>query len=170
MTKFTPFHGAPSWKECISGSDGTFHEDWRLMNCLNFVFKPHAFESVEQMERQYNQVISSFYRGKAYRKRFKSKIWEHRWTIWHMLKNAWGFFKAYQHFTPDSADLDKYGSWPALHKCQPPALPPAKPNDPPRRFAGAKWSTTPKPPALITVPQAALGEGSHEHGHDHDHG
>lgn len=146
ITKFTPFHGAPSWKECISGDEGTFHEDWRLMNCLNFIYQPHGFDSVGQMETQYNQVVTSFYRGKPYHRRFKKNLWAHRWTIWHMIKNAWGFFQAYRHFKPDSADLKDYGSWPALHPCQPPAaLPPAKSNEPARHFAGAKWSSTPKP-------------------------
>lgn len=38
MAKFTPFPGAPLW--ATIKDEGTFNEDWRLMNCLNFVFVP----------------------------------------------------------------------------------------------------------------------------------
>ena len=38
MAKFTPFPGAPLWNTIKE--EGTFNEDWRLMNCLNFVFVP----------------------------------------------------------------------------------------------------------------------------------
>jgi anaerobic magnesium-protoporphyrin IX monomethyl ester cyclase len=44
MTKFSPLHGAPIWDECANGTEsGEFIEDWRLMNCLNFVFLPEGF-------------------------------------------------------------------------------------------------------------------------------
>jgi radical SAM superfamily enzyme YgiQ (UPF0313 family) len=173
MTKFTPFHGAPSWNECISGADGTFHEDWRLMNCLNFVYKPHGFDSVEQMEKQYNQVVTSFYRSRGYQQRFKKNIWKHKWTIWHMIKNAYGFFQAYRHFKPDSAHLDEKYTWPELHPAQPAhQLPPAKSNDPVRRFAGAKWQAISRPAptaALAANAAAAAPAAAGDHGHDHPH-
>jgi len=38
MTKFTPFPGAPIWKTLAE--EGEMNEDWRLMNCLHFVFVP----------------------------------------------------------------------------------------------------------------------------------
>ena len=38
MAKFTPFPGAPLWETIRE--EGTFEEDWRQMNCLNFVFVP----------------------------------------------------------------------------------------------------------------------------------
>jgi len=68
MTKFTPFHGAPMWHEIIAnnGKDGNFHEDWRLMNCLNFVYIPEGFQSREQMEDLYNWHILRFYKSKLY--------------------------------------------------------------------------------------------------------
>lgn len=43
MTKFSPLHGAPIWDECASGTSGDLIEDWRLMNCLNFVYLPEGF-------------------------------------------------------------------------------------------------------------------------------
>ena len=43
MTKFSPMYGAPIWDECKDGESGDFHEDWRLMNCLNFVYLPKGF-------------------------------------------------------------------------------------------------------------------------------
>ena len=40
ISKFSPFFGAPIWDECLAGASGTFHQDWRLMNCLHFTFLP----------------------------------------------------------------------------------------------------------------------------------
>ena len=180
MTKFTPFHGAPSWNECIDGSDGTFHEDWRLMNCLNFIYKPHGFDSVEQMERMYNKVVSSFFRSEGYQRRFRERIYKHRWTVWHFIKNLPTVISAYNHFKPEAKHLDDKNVWPALHPAQPAAmLPPAKKNEPVRRFAGAKWNAVPKKsaapqpvaaaPAGLKLPLAEAKVHGHEHGHDHAH-
>jgi magnesium-protoporphyrin IX monomethyl ester (oxidative) cyclase len=43
MSKFTPFHGAPLWANIHH--EGQLEEDWRQMNCLNFVFVPHSISS-----------------------------------------------------------------------------------------------------------------------------
>ncbi len=48
MSKFTPFPGAPVWQELRD--EGTFEENWKLMNCLNFVFVPKAIESKEKLD------------------------------------------------------------------------------------------------------------------------
>ena len=59
MAKFTPFPGAPLW-HTIHG-EGTFTEDWRLMNCLNFVFVPKGIASKERLDFLYNAHVKRFY-------------------------------------------------------------------------------------------------------------
>lgn len=87
MTKFSPLHGAPIWEECVSGESGDFIEDWRLMNCLNFVFLPDGFSSRDEMDALYNWHVKRFYDSKAYRRRFAGRLWQHRWSLWHVLKH-----------------------------------------------------------------------------------
>jgi len=88
MTKFSPLYGAPIWEECLDGSSGDFIEDWRLMNCINSVYKPHGFESREEMDALYNWHVRRFYDSKAYRHRFAKRLWEHRWSLWHAAKHS----------------------------------------------------------------------------------
>jgi radical SAM superfamily enzyme YgiQ (UPF0313 family) len=88
MTKFSPLHGAPIWDECAGGESGDFREDWRLMNCLNFVFRPSAFASRAEMDALYNWHVLRFYQSKGYRRRFARRLWDHRWSLWHLVKNA----------------------------------------------------------------------------------
>ena len=78
LTKFSPLHGAPLWAECVAGGEGDFHEDWRLLNCLNSVFLPRGFESREQMDALYNAHIERFYGSKAYRRRFGRRVFTTR--------------------------------------------------------------------------------------------
>ncbi len=87
VTKFAPLHGAPIWDECLSGAEGDFNEDWRLMNCVNFVFRPKAFASRDEMDALYNWHIMRFYNGRAYHHRFARRLWQHRWSLWHVLKH-----------------------------------------------------------------------------------
>ncbi len=109
MTKFTPFHGAPMWHEILmnEGKEGTFHEDWRLMNCLNFVYMPAAFKTRGEMENLYNWHVQRYYNSPGFRQRFKSRLWQHRWTLWHLLKHLPGFLGAKRAFTPDPKLLDR---------------------------------------------------------------
>jgi len=121
MTKFTPFHGAPMWHEIIhnNGKDGDFHEDWRLMNCLNFVYIPKGFGSREQMEELYNWHIMRFYHGKPYQRRFRKRIWQHRWTLWHMIKNLPMLLRAKNHFTHEGVSVATQLEKIPLHPAQP---------------------------------------------------
>ena len=76
-----------------------FHEDWRLMNCLNFVYIPEGFSSREQMADLYPWHIMRFYKGKQYHRRFAKRLWQHRWTFWHMAKHLPMLLRAKSHFT-----------------------------------------------------------------------
>ncbi|MFN0304440.1 MAG: B12-binding domain-containing radical SAM protein [Burkholderiales bacterium] len=122
MTKFTPFHGAPMWHEIIqnNGKEGSFHEDWRLMNCLNFVYVPEGFSSREQMEDLYNWHIMRFYKSKQYHRRFAKRLWQHRWTFWHMAKHLPMLLRAKSHFTHEGVSVATQLEEIPLHPAQPP--------------------------------------------------
>ena len=101
LTKFSPLHGAPLWAECVAGTEGDFIEDWRLLNCLNPVYRPSGFASREQMDALYNGHIQRFYGSRAYRRRFGRRLWEHRWSLWHLLRHLPQALAARRYFTSE---------------------------------------------------------------------
>jgi len=124
MTKFSPLYGAPIWDECVSGVSGEFHEDWRLMNCLNFVFLPKGFESREEMDALYNWHLMRFYQSKTYRRRFAKRLWEHRWSLIHLLKNLPRVIQANRYFKANQKQLEAIRQNFPLHPRQPQNLMP----------------------------------------------
>ena len=125
MTKFSPLHGAPIWDECASNTTGDMVEDWRLMNCLNFVYKPAGFESREQMDALYNWHIRRFYHSKRYHRRFAKRLWQHRWSLWHILKHLPETIAAARYFSANKEALERAKRDFALHPRQPLGLRPA---------------------------------------------
>jgi len=103
MTKFSPMYGAPIWDECFDGEEGDFIEDWRLMNCLNFVFRPSGFETRAQMDALYNWHLRRYYDSRGYRRRFVKRLWEHRWSLWHLAKNLPRTVQAARYFSRGAA-------------------------------------------------------------------
>jgi anaerobic magnesium-protoporphyrin IX monomethyl ester cyclase len=101
MSKFTPFPGAPVWSKLRE--EGTFKEDWKLMNCLNFVFIPKAIASKEKLDYLYNSHVKRFYSDPAWRRHFARRIWQHRWSIYHLLRHLPSFLAAKQNFEPGNA-------------------------------------------------------------------
>ncbi|MBC9072509.1 radical SAM protein [Thauera sp. CAU 1555] len=124
MTKFSPMYGAPIWDECVSGKEGDFIEDWRLMNCLNFVYKPAGFESREEMDALYNWHVRRYYDSKAYRRRFSKKLWQHRWSLWHVVKNLPRVIQAARYFSANKEQLEAAKQNFAPHPRQPQGLKP----------------------------------------------
>ena len=124
MTKFSPLHGAPIWEECASGVSGDFIEDWRLMNCLNFVFLPDGFSSREEMDALYNWHVQRFYDSKGYRRRFAKRLWAHRWSLWHVLKHLPETIAAARYFSANKAQLEKSKREFKLHPRQPVGMQP----------------------------------------------
>ena len=122
MTKFSPLHGAPIWDECASGEAGTFHEDWRLMNCLNFVFVPEGFSSNSEMDALYNETVRSLYKSKNYRRRFLKRLWQHRWSLWHIIKNLPNIIRAARYFSANQKQLEAAAEAFPLHARQPSGL------------------------------------------------
>jgi len=98
MAKFTPFPGAPLWKTI--GQEGEFKEDWEEMNCLNFVFIPHSIGSKATLDHLYNWHVKRFYTDKAWLGKFRKRIWRHRHSIWHILKNLPDFLTAKSQLEP----------------------------------------------------------------------
>jgi anaerobic magnesium-protoporphyrin IX monomethyl ester cyclase len=98
MAKFTPFHGAPVWKTILE--EGTLDEQWRLMNCLNFVFVPKTIASKAVLDQLYNTHVKRFYSDPQWRRRFRKRFWEHRHSLWYMIRNLPGFLSAMRSFEP----------------------------------------------------------------------
>ncbi|MGA9962155.1 MAG: radical SAM protein [Azonexus sp.] len=124
MTKFSPLHGAPIWDECVSDVSGKMVEDWRLMNCLNFVFLPHGFTSREEMDALYNWHVKRFYDSKGYQRRFAKRLWAHRWSLWHVLKHLPETIAAARYFSANKEQLEKAKREFKLHPRQPVGLKP----------------------------------------------
>ena len=124
MTKFSPMYGAPIWDECVSGKEGDFIEDWRLMNCLNFVYKPNGFESREEMDALYNWHVRRFYDSKPYRRRFAKRLWAHRWSLWHIVRHLPEVIRAARYFSANKAQLEAAKQNFAPHPRQPSGLKP----------------------------------------------
>lgn len=99
MTKFTPFPGAPLW--ATIREEGLLIDDWRLMNCLNFVFVPKGISSRERLDELYNRHVKRFYTDKQWRRKITRRLWEHRWSLWRLLWHWPSFLAAKQHFEPE---------------------------------------------------------------------
>lgn len=98
MSKFTPFHGAPVWETIFD--DGTVDEDWRLMNCLNFVFVPKGIKSKEHLDQLYNTHVKRFYSDPIWRRTFMKRIWQHRRSLWYLFIHLPDFLSAMHTFEP----------------------------------------------------------------------
>ena len=99
MAKFTPFPGAPLWAKIRD--EGTFNEDWRLMNCLNFVFVPQGIASRERLDHLYNEHVKRFYSDSGWRKKFRKRIWQHRRSLLYLLRHLPSFWSAKNQFEPE---------------------------------------------------------------------
>lgn len=98
MSKFTPFPGAPLWPAIRE--EGSFHEDWRLMNCLNFVFVPKGIESKERLDQLYNEYVKLFYSDPGWRRKFRRRLWQHRKSIMYLIRHLPSFWSAKRQFEP----------------------------------------------------------------------
>jgi anaerobic magnesium-protoporphyrin IX monomethyl ester cyclase len=98
MAKFTPFPGAPIWETIRD--EGEFNEEWRLMNCLNFVFIPRGIASRERLDQLFNEHVKRFYSDPSWRRKFRRRLWEHRHSLWHMVKHLPDFAAARRQFEP----------------------------------------------------------------------
>jgi len=107
MSKFTPFHGAPVWSTITA--EGTLDNDWRKMNCLNFVFVSKDIDSKETLDQLYNWHVKRFYTDPAWRRKFRDRIWQHRRSLWHLIRHLPTFMVAKRHFEPRKHARDRSG-------------------------------------------------------------
>ena len=98
MAKFTPFPGAPIWNGIEK--EGVLENDWQQMNCLNFVFVPKGIGSRERLDRLYNEHVKRFYSSPEWRRRFMRRLWQHRSSLWYLLKHMPSFARARRNFEP----------------------------------------------------------------------
>lgn len=108
MAKFTPFHGAPVWQSIFN--EGQVNEDWRKMNCLNFVFLPKGIDSWETLDLLYNTHVKRFYSDPKWRRRFRTRIWEHRYSLLRLLQHLPDFLSAMRTFEPGKGQGDRPGN------------------------------------------------------------
>ncbi len=101
MSKFTPFPGAPIW--ATVNREGILTDDWRRMNCLNFVYVPKGIETRKTLDRLYNRHVKRFYSDPSWRRKFRHRWWQHRWSIWHMAKHIPTFLAAKRSFETKDA-------------------------------------------------------------------
>jgi radical SAM superfamily enzyme YgiQ (UPF0313 family) len=104
MAKFTPFPGAPLW--ATIREEGLLIEDWQLMNCLNFVFLPNGISSWERLDELYNRHVKRFYTDRQWRRKTARRFWEHRWSLWRLLRDWPSFLAARRHFEPEQGGDD----------------------------------------------------------------
>jgi radical SAM superfamily enzyme YgiQ (UPF0313 family) len=98
MAKFTPFPGAPLW--AAIREEGTFDENWRLMNCLNFVFVPKGIASAQRLDHLYNEHVKRFYSDGEWRRKFRKRLWQHRKSLLYLLRHLPSFWSAKNQFEP----------------------------------------------------------------------
>jgi anaerobic magnesium-protoporphyrin IX monomethyl ester cyclase len=144
LTKFSPLYGAPIWNECASPLSGEFHEDWRLMNCLNFAYLPRGFASREEMDALYNEQVLRFYRSKPYRRRFVRRLWQHRWSLWHLVRNAPRVMQAKRYFSATREHFEHRREAFPLHPRQPQRLTPLLGHEPPPLWAPVRVVPSPR--------------------------
>jgi anaerobic magnesium-protoporphyrin IX monomethyl ester cyclase len=96
MTKFTPFPGSPIYQNIQE--EGSFKENWKLMNCLNFVFIPKSIESKNQLDQLYKQSIRRFYTGKNWVSKFGLLCYQSPHSFWRLLKDLPEFLKIRNEF------------------------------------------------------------------------
>jgi anaerobic magnesium-protoporphyrin IX monomethyl ester cyclase len=98
MSKFTPFPGAPVWSTIRE--EGTFTEEWRLMNCLNFVFVPKGIASKGRLDQLYNEHVKRFYSDREWRRKFRRRLWQHRKSLLYLIRHLPSFWSAKRQFEP----------------------------------------------------------------------
>ncbi|OQX15459.1 MAG: B12-binding domain-containing radical SAM protein [Desulfobulbaceae bacterium A2] len=98
MSKFTPFPGAPVWRTIHQ--QGRLEEDWRQMNCLNFVFVPNGIDSKETLDQLYNTHVKRYYSHPEWRRKLRARTWEHRHSLLYLLRHLPSFLSAMRTFEP----------------------------------------------------------------------
>jgi hypothetical protein len=97
LTKFAPFPGSPAY--ATIGEHGEFTGDWRQLNCMNFVFRPHGFASLAELDKTYNDIVRSFYSSKPWVKRFVFELFRYPHNLAFVGRNLFNILKAGKNFS-----------------------------------------------------------------------
>lgn len=99
MTKFTPFPGSPIYQRIHD--EGTFEEQWELMNCLNFVFVPKGIASRERLDELYKQFLRQFYTGRNWVRKFGPLLFRSPHSTLRLLRNMPVYLQMKHDFEPE---------------------------------------------------------------------
>ena len=91
LTKFTPYPGSPIYQDLYGTKIRDDH--WERMNGMNFVWAPDGI-SVEELDREYQQVLRSFYNRRDVRHEYVRMSVENPMHLWRLMWSGMGFFKA----------------------------------------------------------------------------
>jgi radical SAM superfamily enzyme YgiQ (UPF0313 family) len=91
LTKFTPYPGSPIYQDLYGTKIRDDH--WERMNGMNFVWAPDGI-SVEDLDREYQQVLRSFYQRRDVRHEYVRMSVENPMHLWRLMWSGAGFFKA----------------------------------------------------------------------------
>jgi len=88
VSKFTPFPGAPLYGKVRE--QGAFDEDWRKMNCMNFVFVPKGMTH-EQLEQLYSEFLVKFFNRLSIYWGYTTALWRSPHSIYTFFRHAPAF-------------------------------------------------------------------------------
>lgn len=91
LTKFTPYPGSPIYRDLYGKSIRDDH--WEQMNGMNFLWSPEGI-SVEELDREYQAVLLSFYRRKDVCFEYTRMSLENPNHLWRMVWSGLGFGRA----------------------------------------------------------------------------
>ncbi len=88
LTKFTPYPGSPIYRDLYGTNIRDDH--WEQMNGMNFVWAPDGI-SVEELDREYQAVLMSFYKRRDVRLEYARMSLENPMHLWRMIWSGMGF-------------------------------------------------------------------------------
>lgn len=91
LTKFTPYPGSPIYRELYGTNMREDH--WERMNGMNFVWAPEGI-SVEELDRQYQQLLVSFYRRREVFRKYVAMSLRYPNHLWRLTRFGLGFLRA----------------------------------------------------------------------------
>ena len=91
LTKFTPYPGSPIYHDLYGTKIREDH--WERMNGMNFVWAPDGI-SVEELDRQYQQLLITFYRRHDVLKKYASMSMRYPNHLLRLARFGVGFLRA----------------------------------------------------------------------------
>jgi hypothetical protein len=59
------------------------------------------------MDALYNWHVMRFYNSPTYHRRFLRRLWQHRWSLWHLVKHLPQTVKAARYFRANKEELER---------------------------------------------------------------